>query len=474
VFALTAACAFAGCDKARDSAETTPRRFQSLPAAFTVPRYHFNVGDELVYRQTKSEDLIPEEDDPVPSGSYEWHVYVVRQNDDGSWRLLIRSEVTTRSWDDDHKPVVRFQNDFLGYCDLEPDGSFDVNGTMGANGLFSINPDHLFPPLPGNVAECVRGWSSSSPITEDVQQFSGRQQPGDYLVFAGTVASPSDAAYDQLVTRTVGFDLKRGLADRIVRESKADWEKNPWHVRHTVELVDTKTHSPAEIAEFDRQAQTYLKLFEGFMSVYNRVSRLRSVDDARAAIAPYREAIDAGKEAASRPEFQELFTALQVIVDREAEGLYEGVRRHEKLFAMEPLDWETTDFDNQSRKLVDYRGKVLFLDFWYRGCGHCIDALPKIKQLHAHYAGKDVVVLGMNNDRLEADARHVIDAFDVPYTNLRAQDIAKEYLINSWPTFLVLDQTGRVHEIFEGNSEDLVADVKTTVDELLANPVTSP
>ena len=39
------------------------------------------------------------------------------------------------------------------------------------------------------------------------------------------------------------------------------------------------------------------------------------------------------------------------------------------------------DQQGKTVKLADFKGKVIVLDFWYRGCGWCIMAMPQIKEV---------------------------------------------------------------------------------------------
>jgi thioredoxin-related protein len=94
-----------------------------------------------------------------------------------------------------------------------------------------------------------------------------------------------------------------------------------------------------------------------------------------------------------------------------------------------------------------------------------------VKQVAADYANKSVVVLGVNRDHNDEDARYVIDTYELKYPIIRSNDIWRSYGVNGWPTFVVLDQTGRVALILVGNRDNLVSELSQTIDSLLAQPV---
>ncbi len=52
--------------------------------------------------------------------------------------------------------------------------------------------------------------------------------------------------------------------------------------------------------------------------------------------------------------------------------------------------------------------------------------------------------------------------------------ISSEYKVNSWPTFMVLNQKGSIVEVIEGNADDLVEHLSKVIDNLLANESQGP
>lgn len=63
------------------------------------------------------------------------------------------------------------------------------------------------------------------------------------------------------------------------------------------------------------------------------------------------------------------------------------------------LDWTFLDTAGRTVKLDDYKGKAVFVDFWYTGCGACslvAKALPEVEKQFADK--KDVVFLSLSID----------------------------------------------------------------------------
>ena len=57
--------------------------------------------------------------------------------------------------------------------------------------------------------------------------------------------------------------------------------------------------------------------------------------------------------------------------------------------------------------IAQYRGKVVYLDFWASWCGPCKQSFPFMKSLKTRHPGADLAVVTINLDRKRAQA----DAF---------------------------------------------------------------
>ena len=129
--------------------------------------------------------------------------------------------------------------------------------------------------------------------------------------------------------------------------------------------------------------------------------------------------------------------------------------------------FETKDIDGKAVKLADLKGKVVVLDFWYRGCGWCIKAMPQMNGLAEDFAGKPVAIFGMNTDANEEDARFVIEKMGLKYPTLKAIGLPEKFGVQGFPTLIVIDQEGKVHDLHVGYTPTLREDVGRQIKALL-------
>lgn len=115
-------------------------------------------------------------------------------------------------------------------------------------------------------------------------------------------------------------------------------------------------------------------------------------------------------------------------------------------------DFTLRDLDGKLHKLSDYRGKVVFLNFWATWCPPCRAEMPAMERLNEVMGSKDFVMLAVNADEdvkdLEAFARETPHKFTV----LSDADgkIQQLYQVFKFPETFVIDRQGRIVEHIVG------------------------
>ena len=131
-----------------------------------------------------------------------------------------------------------------------------------------------------------------------------------------------------------------------------------------------------------------------------------------------------------------------------------GTKEENKIMAP---DFSLKDLDGNTVKLSDYRGKIVFLNFWASWCGPCTSEMPEFEKVHRQFSKEgDAVILAVNLTdgfrETEEKARKFIA--DNGYTMKVLLDTtgsaAKDYGIYSIPTTYVINRDGSIVTYMEG------------------------
>lgn len=121
------------------------------------------------------------------------------------------------------------------------------------------------------------------------------------------------------------------------------------------------------------------------------------------------------------------------------------------------LDIVSPDFTMQGLKgkeisLADFRGKVIYVDFWASWCGPCREQFPFSKRLHDQLSDKqkkEVVFLYISIDNTEEIWKKALNSLQLEGEHALSPGgwnsfVAKYYKINSIPRYLLIDKKGNV------------------------------
>jgi thiol-disulfide isomerase/thioredoxin len=394
-------------------AQSTSAPRQTQPAADVLPRYRLHVGQKLVYESTATSQA-----GSAPA-SYRIETqrtfWVTRRNSDGGWRMVML-DVARQSRMQDGKPAGRPQTaKMLVQFDLHEDGRVLGKALNDQR----VNLTTVFPRLPG-TRDAAAGWSGPATAGGTTRyKAAPSTQPGAWT-FTGVDDGPLSRIYEIRQQTTYVFDLARGLVVHSESRSQQGRGGNAAGLE-TTRLVSEQSEKPEWVEPFDRQADIYFQATDAYDQAFRDVRPGTQRVEARLA-----DAHAAFQAAAGGVTIPVLAEAIQDRLARHSQSVQAALRNlqeRSKMVNKPAADWTAFDFAGRSHSLKDYRGKVVVMDFWFRGCSWCILAMPQLKQLAADFAGKPVAILGMNVDSDPADGQFVIDALELNYTNLRAEGL---------------------------------------------------
>jgi peroxiredoxin len=109
-------------------------------------------------------------------------------------------------------------------------------------------------------------------------------------------------------------------------------------------------------------------------------------------------------------------------------------------------EFDYEDFDGRRVKLSDQRGKVVALIFWRTKCMPCRAMIPHEREMVERLRDKPFVLISVNTDEDHDDARKVIAAERMTWTQLKtsgaADSINRRYGVEAVPAVYVIDQKG--------------------------------
>lgn len=64
-------------------------------------------------------------------------------------------------------------------------------------------------------------------------------------------------------------------------------------------------------------------------------------------------------------------------------------------------DFELEDLKGNKVKLSDYKGQIVFLNFWATWCPPCREEMPDMEEIHREYGNRGVAILAVNSTSMQ-------------------------------------------------------------------------
>jgi thiol-disulfide isomerase/thioredoxin len=155
--------------------------------------------------------------------------------------------------------------------------------------------------------------------------------------------------------------------------------------------------------------------------------------------------------AEQKARLQEILTRIQQMPEQAQTNRSQTERT--ALVVGEPApNFTANDVNGNPVSLSDFKGKVVYIDFWATWCGPCRQEIPHLKALKEKYKdNKDLVIIGISTDKMSDNqkwidfvAEHELGGIQVNSPTDAEVTAGKLYGIRFLPTFILIDKNGIV------------------------------
>lgn len=135
-----------------------------------------------------------------------------------------------------------------------------------------------------------------------------------------------------------------------------------------------------------------------------------------------------------------------------------------------PADAEFETLDGGAKRLDDYRGQIVLLNFWGTWCPPCIREIPELVRLQPLLEEMGATVIGPAVDSGSSEAiREFVARFSVNYPIFKSNtnQAVGSFAAAGYPYTLLIDREGVIRKTYLGPQtfQNLLADVQRLVAE---------
>lgn len=147
-----------------------------------------------------------------------------------------------------------------------------------------------------------------------------------------------------------------------------------------------------------------------------------------------------------------------------------SVDQRAPFFVLKELRGKTRAGPEKYQGLEQYRGKVVYLDFWASWCLPCRQSFPALSSLRERYADQGFEVIAVNLDENHQHALQFLAQFPVNYPVVAGfgTEVAEQYGVEVMPTGYFIDANGVIRLIHKGFKSEHAHFLEAILQKLLA------
>jgi thiol-disulfide isomerase/thioredoxin len=114
--------------------------------------------------------------------------------------------------------------------------------------------------------------------------------------------------------------------------------------------------------------------------------------------------------------------------------------------AEDPVKINLKDMNGKYTGISDFKGKIVFLNFWTTWCPTCRIEMPSMEKLYQKLKNKDFAMVTINLQESASQVKSFFEEFKLTFTALldSTGEIGALFGIRAIPTTYILDKSGRI------------------------------
>ena len=126
--------------------------------------------------------------------------------------------------------------------------------------------------------------------------------------------------------------------------------------------------------------------------------------------------------------------------------------------------------DTQRFNLQQFRGKVIYVDFWASWCPPCAQSFPFMNVLDHDLKDSGLQVIGINLDQAPEDAKAFLAKYPPNFTVVADanEKCAKDFDVKAMPSSYLVDRNGVIRHVHLGFRPGEAEELRVLAEQLLA------
>jgi peroxiredoxin len=131
--------------------------------------------------------------------------------------------------------------------------------------------------------------------------------------------------------------------------------------------------------------------------------------------------------------------------------------------------FNVVDLNGRTISLEQFKGKVVFLDFWAPWCRPCKQELPELDKLYKKFRQDGLEVIGISVEPSEKNLAAFLKKYPLSVHIVidKKNEVSEAYHVSTLPTGFIIGKDGVIHRVHKGFGMEFLPQYEKEIVELL-------